>query len=66
MEVTIDPNLNSIVVSGLGMNIEHFIPGAGPAIVPATDPSSAIGYSVKAYASSDHAPSMALCKAIAS
>ena len=66
MAVTIDPNLNSIVVSGLGVNIEHFIPGKGPAVVPATGRSSAIGYSIRTTASSEHAPSMALCKEIAS
>jgi len=66
MAVTIDPNLNSIVVSGLGANIEHFIPGKGPAIVPATGLSSAIAYSIRTTASSEHAPSMALCKEIAS
>jgi hypothetical protein len=64
--VTIDPNLNSIVVSGLGGNIEHFIPGKGPAVVPATGQSSAIGYTIRTNASSEHAPSMALCKQIAS
>ena len=64
--VTIDPNLNSIVVSGLGGGIEHFIPGKGPAVVPAPGQSSAIGYTIKANTSSEHAPSMALCKQIAS
>src|ERR1700677_1246302 len=64
--VTIDPNLNSVVVSGLGGNIEHFIPGKGPAVLPATGQSSAIGYSIRTNASSERAPSMALCKEITS
>jgi len=64
--VTIDPNLNSIVVSGMGGDIEHFIPGKGPAVVPATGQSSAIGYSIRTNTSSEGASSMALCKEIAS
>jgi len=64
--VTIDPNLNSIVVSGMGGDIEHFIPGKGPAVVPATGQSSAIGYSIRTKTSSEGASSMALCKEIAS
>jgi hypothetical protein len=66
MTATIDPNLNTIVVSGLGANIEHYIPGKGPAIVPAPVGPSSISYSVRANASSEHAPSMALCKQISS
>ena len=64
--VTVDPNLNSIVVSGLGANIEHFIPGKGPTIVPEAIGSSVIEYSIRTDTSSGHAPSMALCKEIAS
>jgi hypothetical protein len=66
LAITIDPNLNSILVSGLGVNIEHFIPGKGPAVVPPTERSSAIGYSVRTNADPEHTPSMALCRKIAS
>ena len=65
LAVTIDPNLNSIVASGLGGDIEHYIPGKGPAVVPPSDPSSAIGYSIRTNATSEHSASMALCKEIA-
>ena len=63
--VAIDPNLNSVLVSGLGVNIEHFIPGKGPAIVP-TNGSSAIAYTIRTNLNSEHAPSMALCKQVTS
>ena len=40
-----DPNLNSIVIGGIGNGIDHYLAGSGPAVVQTTgSDSGGVGY----------------------
>jgi hypothetical protein len=63
IEAMTDPNLTAIVAGGMGVGIEHYLAGKGPAVVATTPPGSTAALATVTDVTPP-APSMALCRSL--
>ena len=59
-----DPNLKTMLAGGMGVGIQHYLAGDGPAVVATTATGAASGSTATVTAIATPAPSMQLCRSL--